>query len=304
MHLIHLLFWFIAYSAGIAGTAAVLFSYHRAPDREGGILSRLQLAVLLFVFSASFISFSYELSLTDLVYPSGLYIIAHMSFFLGVGLMSIYLTQLSRELRAKKRQAKKSDFHTIFVGVIILLQSIGTLSNWLRTHESVTIHMLYGALQVLLFVLLAASSIRVGSALTARRFGSAPGKKVGADILIAAFVLLVFTADILIGTYYKLQSGEELSIFLLLPLYSCAISLGVVRRVMQKRHSSSEDAFRRAGLSPREQEVARLLITGTGYRQIADQLNISLATVQSHVKSIYRKTRTSNKTELNNYVHT
>jgi DNA-binding NarL/FixJ family response regulator len=73
---------------------------------------------------------------------------------------------------------------------------------------------------------------------------------------------------------------------------------------MQKLHSSSEDAFRRAGLSPREQEVARLLITGTGYRQIADQLNISLATVQSHVKSIYRKTRTSNKTELNNYAHT
>ena len=303
MHRLHLLFWFIAYSAGIASTAAVLFSYFRTPDREGKTLTRLQLSVLLFVFSASFISFSYELQLTHLGYPSSLYILAHLSFFLGVACMSIFLTELSKELQTSKEHPKTTKYHTILVGAVFLLQSIGTLSGGHLPQDPPVLHVLYGALQLLLFVLLAESSIRAGSALTARRFVSAPGKKVWANILISLFVLSVFAVDILIGTYYKLKSGEELSIFLLLPLYSCFISLGVVWRLLQKRNSSPDKAFQRAGLSPREQEVARLLITGAGYQQIADTLYISLTTVQSHVKNIYRKTSTSNKTELSNFAH-
>jgi DNA-binding CsgD family transcriptional regulator len=54
----------------------------------------------------------------------------------------------------------------------------------------------------------------------------------------------------------------------------------------------------RHGLSEREQEVALLLLQGLKYKEIADRLCISLDTVKTHVSRIYRKTSTSNKTDL------
>ena len=51
-------------------------------------------------------------------------------------------------------------------------------------------------------------------------------------------------------------------------------------------------------LSPREREVAALLAAGSTYRDIADRLFISLATVKTHVDRIYKKTGAANKTEL------
>lgn len=54
------------------------------------------------------------------------------------------------------------------------------------------------------------------------------------------------------------------------------------------------------GISPREQEVMSLLITGKSYQQIADELFISLPTVKTHVSNIYRKVGVRNKIELIN----
>lgn len=54
------------------------------------------------------------------------------------------------------------------------------------------------------------------------------------------------------------------------------------------------------GISPREQEVMALLITGKSYQQIADELFISLPTVKTHVSNIYRKVGVRNKIELIN----
>ena len=42
-------------------------------------------------------------------------------------------------------------------------------------------------------------------------------------------------------------------------------------------------------LTPREAEVLRLLARGCTYSQISDQLCVSLHTVESHVKNVYRK---------------
>lgn len=42
-------------------------------------------------------------------------------------------------------------------------------------------------------------------------------------------------------------------------------------------------------LTPREADVLRMLARGCTYSQISDHLGMSLNTVASHVKSIYRK---------------
>ena len=42
-------------------------------------------------------------------------------------------------------------------------------------------------------------------------------------------------------------------------------------------------------LTPREADVLRLLARGCTYSQISDRLGVSLHTVESHVKNVYRK---------------
>lgn len=51
-------------------------------------------------------------------------------------------------------------------------------------------------------------------------------------------------------------------------------------------------------LTPREQEVALMLIQGKNYAEICDQLCLSRATVKSHTNRIYRKTDMPNQVAL------
>ena len=52
------------------------------------------------------------------------------------------------------------------------------------------------------------------------------------------------------------------------------------------------------GLTPREVEIAVLLTDGLSYREIAEQLNISFHTVNSHVNAIRSKTGLSSVRRL------
>ncbi len=54
------------------------------------------------------------------------------------------------------------------------------------------------------------------------------------------------------------------------------------------------------GLSPREREVIPLLNKGLSNREIAEKLFVSLATVKTHLHSIYEKTGTKSRYELFN----
>lgn len=71
----------------------------------------------------------------------------------------------------------------------------------------------------------------------------------------------------------------------------------VLRRVGLVAPSSSEKAPRLTG---RESEVLHLLARGGSRKQIAGTLGISVASVDSHVKSLYRKLDASSQTEAVN----
>ena len=57
------------------------------------------------------------------------------------------------------------------------------------------------------------------------------------------------------------------------------------------------------GLSEREVEVLRLLAAGKSNQQIADELFISLNTVSHHLRDIFAKTGTVNRTEAASFAH-
>jgi len=56
-------------------------------------------------------------------------------------------------------------------------------------------------------------------------------------------------------------------------------------------------------LSPREKEVLQLLSEGLLYKEIAEQLSISIATVRQHIHKIYDKLHVQNRTEALNMVY-
>jgi len=58
------------------------------------------------------------------------------------------------------------------------------------------------------------------------------------------------------------------------------------------------EAFGRDELSPREREVAQLLLRGHSPRSVADQLDLSIDTVRNHRRNIYRKLDISSHSEL------
>lgn len=64
------------------------------------------------------------------------------------------------------------------------------------------------------------------------------------------------------------------------------------------RELVSETRLAEFGLTPREREVARKASRGLTTTQIADQLRISVKTVEHHLDHIYRKTGTHNRTAL------
>jgi len=50
-------------------------------------------------------------------------------------------------------------------------------------------------------------------------------------------------------------------------------------------------------LSPRESQTLELLVIGDSYKQIGDKLNLSIHTVNNHIRKIYKKLRVSSRHE-------
>jgi len=73
------------------------------------------------------------------------------------------------------------------------------------------------------------------------------------------------------------------------------MSPGIARRVLAGFHAHREGP--EPDLTLRERQVLDLLTRGASYPQIGQGLGISTNTVQTHIRSIYRKFHVSTKSE-------
>lgn len=63
--------------------------------------------------------------------------------------------------------------------------------------------------------------------------------------------------------------------------------------------SPTQDLIRRIfGMTPAEAEVCLRILDGDGLKSVADQLNLSLATVKTHLQHVFDKTQTHRQAEL------
>lgn len=69
-------------------------------------------------------------------------------------------------------------------------------------------------------------------------------------------------------------------------LQSNLVAVNKVLAFFRKERGIYHDPY---GLSPREKEILRCLVSGDTYKQIAEHCHISVGTVRSHIMNIYRK---------------
>lgn len=74
------------------------------------------------------------------------------------------------------------------------------------------------------------------------------------------------------------------------------MSPGIARLVITNMHTQSSSA-NKYDLSTREKEILSALSQGSSYKIIAEKLFISLDTVRTHLKNIYRKLQVHSQTE-------
>jgi DNA-binding CsgD family transcriptional regulator len=95
-------------------------------------------------------------------------------------------------------------------------------------------------------------------------------------VLLLALNLLVFYL------YAKLSVSYEAQVF--------AGELANTPPVWTADRGLSEAFIQKYELSPRERETAKIMLLGKNDKEIARELDISVNTVQAHLKSVYRKT--------------
>jgi DNA-binding NarL/FixJ family response regulator len=75
------------------------------------------------------------------------------------------------------------------------------------------------------------------------------------------------------------------------------MSMQIARKVVNHFHQIKQPASDVERLTKREQEILALLAKGYLYKEIADQLDISLSTVRAHLHAIYEKLHVQSRTE-------
>lgn len=75
------------------------------------------------------------------------------------------------------------------------------------------------------------------------------------------------------------------------------MSMQIARKVVAHFHGTREAPGEMGQLSKRENEILRLLSKGFLYKEIADQLGISMSTVRTHIHAVYEKLHVQSRTE-------
>ena len=75
------------------------------------------------------------------------------------------------------------------------------------------------------------------------------------------------------------------------------MSMQIARKVVAHFHHLRAASSPMRELSPRENEILKLLAEGFLYKEIAEKLSITMSTVRTHIHSVYEKLHVQSRTE-------
>ncbi len=112
-------------------------------------------------------------------------------------------------------------------------------------------------------------------------------------------LLMLFPLDMIFFRYYSFKLS-----YLCFSVFTINIYFFISRFYFRSYEPNPEyihfrkSVFRKFGLSEREVEIVNLVIKGTTNNDIAESLFISVNTVKTHIKNIYKKLSVSNRIQL------
>jgi DNA-binding CsgD family transcriptional regulator len=292
MGFLEILYWGASYTTGIACATVFLIHYLQKGDRHS-----LRLFLFLLPFELSIVCLSL---MTGFPGQPALGLLVGRLALVGAALTaSAFPTfaMLDTEDDGKRGTARAFriaglSFAALNLAVYLMPEGIGV---WFQ----------------LATLLVLALAIFIGMSWIAR--GSVSWRSQGKPALMA--ILFVFFGAVLVVDFFR---GLILPLsflgprYVLLPAFFAYLNVFLLTSHARQWSREGKDAAAPGpdaglmdayGISAREREVLALLASGRTYREIADDLCLSLATIKSHVSHLYEKTGARNKVELINLLY-
>ncbi len=121
---------------------------------------------------------------------------------------------------------------------------------------------------------------------------------------IFSIAFLVIVPLSILANYALPADNHVLKIGFTLPLLFILLSLNKIWDDLQRlslfntKLVPKEQHFKNFSLTEREKEIATILTKGKTYKQISEELHISMPTVKSHASNIYKKCGVKSRSEL------
>ena len=260
------------------------------------------LSILTIVISASLVVLIYNIDSLETGGPAAFFM--QLLFYAGLTAASFFSLGIPAAVCGEGRRSIIRVL-SLFAVIIFAVQQVSFVVIFFTGRADGLMH-LNGIFQLAILAFFFVSLGRTAVILSLNWKSGSPLLRVGLPFVFILFILAVIAVDLAYGVWSKIESGRELSLFYLFPAFLTVLSIliSLITVILSRRQGRAGidkgDALKAYGLSPRELEVALLISRGSSYREAADTLCISLATVQSHIKSIYRKTGVNSKIELVN----
>lgn len=291
-------FYFVTLLFGAGALAVSGFVYYRTRNRLLGryllYLSSLTLFVLSYLFALSYAN----LNLKDISFSLVLLIISVSTISSALFMFSIPV--FAHSLVLEGRSTWRNVIGGVVSGIALVLLISSFDIDMANKHISQTRGVrLYLAL--ILFCLIVVYSIGLKLAYWRRLNEERKGITKSITILN-----IIFFPGVVYDMY--LYSSHQVLIFT--PLFYCVFAalftVYVARRYFVDLKSiaagipedSVEKALAGAGISSREKDIIRLMLNGSGNKEIAERLFISINTVKTHNRNIFKKMNVRSRFEL------
>lgn len=198
-------------------------------------------------------------------------------------------------------EQKKRGYYT-FIVITLFLIVISISYMMISTNQDFSsaiktaIWLYYPAASIALFIQALLLSFYV------KKIKNTDDKWLAKIFLIAFYPQIVYSVlDITIFVNYYIQlSHLSYIVFGVISFYNLFTNYTNInlKKIITKQNLSKKELYDKYNFSEREIEVLELLLIGKTNTEVSEELFISINTVKSHIKSIYKKLSVSNRLQL------
>ncbi|MBN1950796.1 MAG: helix-turn-helix transcriptional regulator [Bacteroidales bacterium] len=206
---------------------------------------------------------------------------------------------IHKERVDKYRKIRNNIVITIGTIVTILVIMMHSFNDSILAILIVSIHLLLTVVYSMFFLLFTKPGVLI-------QFREKSERKIAIIVLI----IMIFTSILFIVTaenfdLKQIQQNGGIILAIICIVLSVSKIPGDIKKLLQseKTFTPDDNKLEKLGITQREQDVLKLLITGKTYNEMAAELFISLPTVKTHVSNIYSKANVRNRLELSNLIN-